>query len=275
MDEVKLCCECGNEIPKTGTVKNYCSAKCYQKAYRESKKKQAKEFSVAVEEFVSEGTEPKEELLGMVETKQKAKADELWSAVRLLHNQKMNIAQLITSSEEGLKKAETELSDCQHKMFLLDLTDSELLALSKQQREILSRRSGFKNLLAIFQMLERLNFEPEVTQAINYGKSYKLKTEEGSFSYGDVYSEFLEKQKLLMEAKIKVEEEKVKEDESLKEIKTYIEELHESPITGRMGTTISFAKNPLSDLKTKVQQLSTKSKAVRVDLGRSTITTYN
>ena len=297
MNELKLYCDCGNELPKVGAVKNYCSAKCYQKAYRESKKKQAKEFSVAVEEFVSENNSVSElerlraeneelkyklqseinldEIMPMHQSKTRDKASEIWDALRLLYNQKQNITQLLAQAEENLHRKEERKSDLEHKMHIPKLTKGQFYKIAEEHKDICAERSSYKSLLTAYQLVDRLEFNPEFSKGINYGKAYKLKTEEGSFTYGEDYSEFLEKQKLLVEAKVKVDEEKVKENESLKEIKAYIEELHESPITGRMGTTISFAKNSLSDLKTKVQQLSTKSKAVRVDLGRSTITTYN
>ena len=307
MSEKLFCLECGKELPEVGAISGYCSKSCYQKAYRNKKKSNSDKAKELVEETPSivesikeglgqavemeeldrlrkENEELKDklgkqpestELLGMIETKQKAKADEMWSAIRLLHNQKQNLEQLTKQADDGMKLAEKELSDCNHKMFLLNMTDSELLELAKSEREILSRRSGFKNLLTIYGLLERLDFQPEVTQAINYGKIYSLKTEQGKFSFGDIFSEFKTAQSLMIEECAKKSEEKAKEDESLKELKEYIEKLHESPITGRMISTISFAKNSKKDLETKINSLESKAKSFRVNLSNSTITYYN
>ena len=275
MKIIRKCLNCGNEYESTDrkNASLYCGKECKDSHVANN----VKEIFESVTEGLGQAVEmeAKEELLGMYISKQKEKADELWNSIRLLHNQKANISNLIAQSEQNMRVEETKLSDIQHKIFLLDLTESELLELAKQQREVLSRRSGFKNLLTIYGLLDRLDFTPEVTQAINYGKTYKLKGEEGSFSFGDVYSEFLEKQQQLVEEETKKAEEKVKEEESLKELKEYIEKLHESPITGKMISTIGFAKNSLKDLTVKISQLESKARAFRVNLSNSTITYYN
>ena len=275
MKIIRKCLNCGNEYDSTDrkNASLYCGKECKDSHVANN----VKDIFESVTEGLGQAVEmeAKEKLLGMVETKQKNKADELWGAIRLLHNQKASINDLITQSENSMKAEESKLSDIQHKMFLLDLTEQELLDLAKKQREILSRRSAYKNLLNVYRLIDKFQFEPEVSQAINYGKSYKLKNEEGSFSFGDVYSDFLEKQSMLIEEENKKAEEKSKEEESLKDLKEYIEKLHESPITGKMISTIGFAKNSLKDLTVKISQLESKAKAFRIDLNRSTITYYN
>lgn len=261
---IKICAKCGSEFETKGNGK-WCED-CKPNV-------RAKDIIESIEEVKEEIVTPK--LIGMVETKQKNKADELWSAIRLLHNQKQNITTLLTETEDKMKKCETELSDNQHKMFLLNMTEEDLLGLAKEQREILSKRSGYKNLLTIYKLMERLEFNPEATQHINYGKTYRLKTEVGQFSYGDVMEGFLNAQAELEHSEHVKEEEKAKEVECMKELKDYVETLHETPITGKMITTIAFAKGSLKDLQCKVGQLEAKARAFRIDLGRSTITYYN
>ena len=129
MSEKLLCLECGKELPEVGAISGYCSKSCYQKAYRNKKKSNSDKAKELVEEMPSiiesiKGglgqaieMEAKEELLGMVVTKQKEKSDDLWQAVRLLHNQKANIQDLINQSENNMKAEEVRLSDIQHKIF--------------------------------------------------------------------------------------------------------------------------------------------------------------
>ena len=261
---IKKCAKCGTEVELKGNGK-YCeSCKTVNRA---------KSLQESIGDIVEETKQP--QTIGMIETKQKQNADEMWDAIRLLHSKKSNVETLISHAEEGMKKYERKISDNQHKMFLLDMSEQDLLTLAKEQRELLSKRSGFKNLLNVYRLIDRLTFEPEVSKSINYSKSYALKEEVGRFSFGDNIEDFISEQNKLKEEELKVKEEKAANTEALDKIKTYIEELHQSPVTGKMIKTIAFAKNSLEDLQSKVGQLEFKCKAFRVDLVRSTLTGYN
>lgn len=257
---IKKCAKCGQEVELKGNAK-YCED-C--KTTNRAK---------SLQESIEAIKQPK--TIGMIATKQKKNADEMWDAIRLLHSKKCNIETLIEHAEEGMKKYERKISDNHHKMFLLDMSEQDLLALAKEHRELLSKRSGFKNLLNVYKLIDRLSFEPEVTKSINYGKSYSLKEELGRFSYGDNINDFISEQNKLKEEELKAEEEKKANAENLDKIKAYVEELHQSPVTGKMVKTIAFAKNSLEDLQSKVGQLEFKCKAFRIDLVRSTLTGYN
>lgn len=279
MKIVRKCLNCGKEYESTDrkNASLYCGKECKDSHVANNVKEMFESVTEGLGQAVDmeELKNKKEELLGMVVTKQKEKSDGLWQAVRLLHNQKANIQDLINQSESNMKAEEVRLSDIQHKMFLLDLTESELLRLAIEQREILSRRSAYKNLLNCYKLISHIEFEPEISQALNYGKSYKLKTEEGSFSFGDIYSEFLEKQQQLVEEETKKAEEKEALSIQNEEVLAFAEELNSVPIKGRMITTISFQKHSLADLKAKHAQLEPRCKAMRVDVSKGTITTYN
>ena len=121
MKVIRKCLNCGNEYESTDrkNASLYCGKECKNSHVANN----VKEMFESVTEGLGQAVEmeAKEKLLGMVVTKQKEKSDGLWQAVRLLHNQKANIQDLINQSESNMKAEEVRLSDIQHKMFLLDL----------------------------------------------------------------------------------------------------------------------------------------------------------
>ena len=290
MKIVRNCLNCGNEYESTDrkNASLYCGKECKDSHVANN----VKEIFESVTEGLGQAVEMEElnrlraeneelkakykfdEIMLPIETKVKQKSDEIWKSIRSLYNYKANITNLIAEAERNMKQEEERLSNAQHEFFMMGLTFDNFIELSLLQREILSKRSAHKSLMNAYKIIDKMSLDPEYSVSINYGVSYKLKNDIGSFSFGDNYDEFLKKQQQLIEEETKKAEEKAKESIENKEMMDYIEMLHESPITGRYGTTISFAKN-ISDLKSKISQLSHKAKAFRIDVNKGTITTYN
>ena len=291
MKIVRKCVNCGNEYDSTDrkNASLYCGKDCKDSHVADN----VKEMFESVTEGLGQAVEMEElnrlraeneelkakykfdEIMLPIETKVKQKSDEIWKSIRSLYNYKANITNLIAEAERNMRQEEERLSNAQHEFFMMGLTFDNFIELSLLQREILSKRSAHKSLMNAYKIIDKMSLDPEYSVSINYGVSYKLKNDIGSFSFGDNYDEFLKKQQQLVEE----ENKKVEEKEALsiqnEEVLAFAEELNSVPIKGRMITTISFQKHSLADLKAKYAQLEPRCKALRVDVSKGTITTYN
>ena len=177
-------------------------------------------------------------------TKESDEITRLHSAISTLSEFHTDIHAKIRTNKDKMCNEEKQLRIIDHMLGVPSYTsDEELLRLSKDRRLTLNKRTGYKHLSLLLDVVKDITIPKEWIPISNYGNSYTLETDPtitftSSHTVTEVYN-------MIADTKVKFE----KTDECSE----YIEELHKSSM-GKLLTTYSIREFDLEDIKSKVEK---------------------
>ena len=177
-------------------------------------------------------------------TKESDEISRLHSAISTLSEFHTDIHTKIRTNKDKMSNEEKQLRIIDHMLGVPSYTtDEELLRLSKDRRLTLNKRTGYKHLSLLLDVVSNITIPKEWIPISNYGNSYTLETDPTiTFTSSHTVTEVYD---MIAETKVKFE----KTDE----YSEYIEELHKSSM-GKLLTTYAIREFDLEDIKSKVEK---------------------